>query len=163
MYSAFGDPVSTHTLATAALEVLRDLADHRGIKSPMPNPADAFPAHAAEIRKVFRAAQNFFKHADSDPTETLTFRHQATEFFLFEAVELYYLLAGDRPSVLRAFSAWFRLCWPKVFVFTEDEELRLNAVRELFRLGDRSQFFSLYCVAANKQRADSVEMQQGAT
>lgn len=158
MYFAFGDPVSIHTLATAALEVLRDLAEHRGVESPMPSPAEAFPAHAAELRKAFRAAQNFFKHADSDPTETLTFRHQATEFFLFETVELYYPLAGDRPTVLRAFSAWFRLCWPKVFVFTEDEELRLNAVRAVFRLGDRNQFFSLYCVAANEQRANSAEM-----
>ena len=68
-----GDPVPIHTLATSAREILSNLNTHRGGK-PMYFDLEVIkPEYRKELRKKFRAAQNFFKHADNDPNGILNF------------------------------------------------------------------------------------------
>lgn len=137
-----GDPVSTHTLATAALEILRDLNKHRG-GSKMLYDLDAVePQHREIVLKKFREAQNFFKHADKDPEGVVHFNPEQTVFFIFEAVETYRKLSAENPPLLRVFSLWFRTSWPEVFIFTVQEQANFALVRSLFQLSNKTKFFT---------------------
>src|SRR6266850_5234809 len=73
LYFNGGDPVSTHTLATASLEILCNLNKLRE-GSPMGSDLDTIPPeHRQKVRIAFRKAQNFFKHADDDSDAILDF------------------------------------------------------------------------------------------
>lgn len=69
------DMIAVHTLAAAALEVLRQLGASVGFKSIMFDLPDdlIIPEKRKEIVEIFRQAQNFFKHAGKDPNAEMPF------------------------------------------------------------------------------------------
>ena len=143
LYFHFGESVSIHTLATASLQILRDLMVNRGIPVPGEHAIDRFPENAKDIRRAFRKAQNFFKHADSDPAATLVFRPLCNEFFLIEAVENYHELTAERPPIMKAFQLCFKLRYPDVFVIPETDKDRLRVAAGHFAPSERTLFFTL--------------------
>src|SRR6266852_3470274 len=124
MYFNGGDPLSTHSLATAALEVLSGLNNARK-GSPMLSDLESSGAIRPDklelARRVFRGAQNFFKHADKDPEGVLDFNPEATAFYLHDAVEKYRELSKENPPIVRVFALWFRVQWTEVFHFPNGE------------------------------------------
>lgn len=67
------DPISVHTLACAAAEVLDQLCAHRGVRSVRQELLDLVRTDKRkEVSRALNAARNFFKHADTDPDEVLT-------------------------------------------------------------------------------------------
>ena len=98
LYFQFGEPVSIHALASAAAEVLADLADHAGLKPQVSwkNFVEIYgkPDKREFLMEIYRKPQNFFKHADRDPGDMITFYPKATEFVVFEACEFYFLLTN---------------------------------------------------------------------
>ncbi|HEV2691816.1 MAG TPA: hypothetical protein VG347_02870 [Verrucomicrobiae bacterium] len=150
LYFNGGDPVSTHTLAAASLQILQDLSKQRGDDTAFHNYELIKPEHRAEVRAAFRKAQNFFKHADDDAEETLDFNPEATAFYLLEAAETYMRLTAEKTAILRLFSLWFRAIWPEVFIFTEEEEQRISMVSSKFGITDKSKFFMMLLPAYTK-------------
>ena len=98
------DPVSAHTLAAAACEVLRDLAKHRGVPHPFLDGILPLipPEKRKEIRRLFKKGQNFLKHATTDPDESITMNPEFTELLLFEAARAHGALTGyETPENVR--------------------------------------------------------------
>ena len=137
MYFLGGEPVSTHTLATSALEVLSGLNNARK-GSPMLSDLECSgairPDQLKLARSVFRGAQNFFKHADKDPEGVLDFNPEATAFYLHDAVEKYREMSKENPPVMRVFALWFRVQWTEVFHFPNGEEKGLRIIRLIYSL-----------------------------
>jgi macrodomain Ter protein organizer (MatP/YcbG family) len=69
LYFHEGDPISIHTLAAAAYDVLRDVNKARDgppmIKDWMTDYVK--PESRTDLINAINAAQNFLKHADRDP------------------------------------------------------------------------------------------------
>jgi hypothetical protein len=114
LYFHEGDPVSIHTLTSAAYEVLRTL----NIGPPMIKDMLAEyirPERIKEIRDKLNEAQNFFKHADRDTDKTLDFEPKLTQFFLMDACVTYKGLSGERVPVLEVFKLWAAVTWAKEY------------------------------------------------
>ena len=147
LYFNGGDPVSTNTLATSALEIIRNVNTSRG-GSPMLSDLEAsgvIRPHKIDVaRRVFRQAQNFFKHADKDPEGVLDFNPDATAGYILDALEKYRELTGENPPVMRVFALWFRVQWTDLFIFTNGEEQNFAAVRKFYASKDKPKFFADY-------------------
>jgi hypothetical protein len=104
------DMIAVHTLATAALQVLDDLARKRGtIKRLYGQLYERFPPEQAkEIMRSIREAQGFFKHAEEKDAQdkVLKFNPETTRFHLFEAAHLAYAITGRMPPENQALLAW---------------------------------------------------------
>ena len=86
------DPVAVHTLAAAAHEILRQLAERKGI------PVGLAPAEMVavlpgmtpeEAKAALSVTAGFFKHAGRDPNDSIHFQPEINDHFLYEAVCLY--------------------------------------------------------------------------
>src|SRR5208283_4184308 len=53
------------------------------------------------------AAQNFFKHGNSDPDSAHTLDTRFTEVLLFDAVQKYARLVGQCPKTMTLYFLWF--------------------------------------------------------
>ncbi len=103
------DPVSIHTLGSAALIVLHDLG------GPLGEPAGIFDKKYYreemfdEWKRIAKKAQNFFKHADrkNDPDEILHFRPSTNDFILFDCVDTYFRQTNERTPVMDVFWRYF--------------------------------------------------------
>jgi hypothetical protein len=93
LYFQDGDPVSIHTLAFAAYDLLKGInKDKDGKPLTLEFAGLASPEDSDLKRRVITAvnsARNFFKHADKDPQETKVFRPRVNEYVIFECVEVY--------------------------------------------------------------------------
>src|SRR5688572_4863539 len=75
LYFNDGDPISLHTLAGAAYDVLRGVNRARG-GEPMIKDwvRESFqPDYRKTVDKALNEAQNFFKHADRDANDVLEY------------------------------------------------------------------------------------------
>lgn len=113
LYFHFGDPVAIHTLTAAAYNVLKDINSHRGGEQVLMKAqlAKEFirPEYQKEFIKKLNEAENFFKHANSDPEAVLKFKPRQSEFLLWEAVEIYQRLTGEITPFLHAYRGWFMM------------------------------------------------------
>ena len=113
LYFNYDDEVSIHTLSSAARNVLCDICTHRGVTHPLL--LDRLlvdlvkPEHHREFRRKFREPENFFKHADHDTEENITFNPTTTDYVLLEAVEAYTVLAGESIPELHVYRGWWQL------------------------------------------------------
>lgn len=92
------DPVAVHTLAAASHEILRQLAERKGI------PVGLAPAKMVavlpgmtpdEAKAALSVTAGFFKHAGRDPDDTINFQPEINDHFLYEAVCLYQELTNE--------------------------------------------------------------------
>ena len=116
------DPVSVHTLAAAAYQLLADLNEHRGGK-PMLRDWETMkeyivPGQEDAAKGLLRKAQNFFKHADraDDPDAILDFYPQQNVFMLWEAAVKYVQLTTEQTAPMQAIYMWFMLQHQDVFI-----------------------------------------------
>src|SRR5262245_37379835 len=116
MWFTDGDPVSTHTLAYAAHEIV-----HAVSKARDPNRPDLFfdTAYVREDRRtefnqIWRESANFFKHADRDPNGLVSFAPGMTEIFIYYAI--YGLeLCGESPlDEFTVFLLWMQISNPSL-------------------------------------------------
>jgi hypothetical protein len=107
-----GDPVSIHTLAEAAAQVLYDIrSQHGGTSLTRDSNLIREEKKKEWLSYVFRS-RNFFKHADRDANATHEFKDTFNHFSLLDATNLY-LTAKKAwtPESLLYFS-WFALSYP---------------------------------------------------
>ena len=143
LYFSMGDPVSIHTLVSAAYQVLRDLNRLHGgdpmIKDVMPNWVQLEDRPAA-IRKL-NEAENFFKHADRDHAEVLEFRQEPTELLLFDACQKYRQLTNEVLPVLAVYEAWWHLGPGAGFKLNQEYEKLRQQLRRNHPNAQRQSFF----------------------
>jgi len=107
------DFVAVHTLAAASDQVLSDMCVAKGIESPLRH--DPYFFREKAHKKWFAAlkrAENFFKHADRKPGDTLEFDAEQTMWFLFDATMLYGSLTNGLTHEATVFLCWIFLREP---------------------------------------------------
>ncbi|HXE42340.1 MAG TPA: hypothetical protein VN516_04880 [Candidatus Baltobacteraceae bacterium] len=113
------DPVSIHTLAGATYQLLADINKHRGGK-PLTTELEGLkrfviPGKEKELAKLFKEAENFFKHADRDPEGVIDFSPEINELLLWEASLKYSELTSEETSAMVAIQLWFQVKHPEYF------------------------------------------------
>jgi hypothetical protein len=82
-----GDPVSIHTLACAAYEIIHHISKKKNRPKPLIYDTDHIKD---EYRKKWEALiknpANFFKHASTDPDATIEFHPPVSELFILYSV-----------------------------------------------------------------------------
>jgi hypothetical protein len=139
-----GDPVSIHTLAAAAHQVLHDIGKGRGFPTALRNLPGVRPEAIKRLRKLVSRYENFFKHADHDADALLDFNPEATEVFLLDAVTTYESLTQEVVPILSTFKAWMFLQNPKLM----EEKAKLALDKKLdgagidFKSIPKAEFFT---------------------
>jgi len=143
LYFNYCDPVSIHTLACAAYEILLDLSDKYG---GIPMILSGY-IMKEEQRKVFcrelRKPQNFFKHGKEDYKDSIVFNPDLTQYHIFDACTKYMEITGEKPIYLIAFIGWFLADNLKIFIsneFISNIEGEVRRINETYK-GDRLQYF----------------------
>ncbi len=108
------DLIAVHTLAAASLQVFSDVGKAAGATSLLKQ-----GHYIREEKRKFwfdslNEAQNFFKHADKDPTGTLDFKPNVTPFFLLDSVLLEAKLLKGLSPASNCFLLWFYVAYPDV-------------------------------------------------
>jgi hypothetical protein len=95
------------------------------------------PERIKEWRKILYRAQNFFKHADDNSTDTLFFAPQMAQSLMLEACERYQMHAREQRPLMKLFILWLSLHEPRFFLPHIEQ---LGPDDDLIRLG-KLQFF----------------------
>lgn len=144
LYFNEADPVSIHTLAAAAHEILRNLGAMTSSPMLLERSMEQLPPELRDaIQKGMRIPQNFFKHADRDADELLDFAPGLTELALLDAIVKYMELTGEQTLLLRAYEKWFEIQKPEFWAHTSLRDLTQKAHKEFGMLG-RMDFFAQF-------------------
>jgi len=110
-----GDPVSIHTLAAAAYQVLYDLNKKRGGAPMMKDAKIIRPECVKEVHRILAKEENFFKHADQDPLKTLLFSPQGTRCIMVDAIGKYDEMSHEQRPLFRLFNFYMVFTEPRFF------------------------------------------------
>ena len=107
------DAVSIHTLASAAYQVISDICKHKGIKREIEDSQilDEMGIKG-ELLASIRRPQNFFKHADNDPTGKVQLKPLLTMCFIMASVQYLLQLRSRQSPECDVFRTWFFLRFP---------------------------------------------------
>ena len=115
------DILAVHTVASAALGILKDLAKKRGISlvgdQSIENSYKNNPPHIKEsvdlqqfkklIYSYLNNPANFLKHADRDAKSSLSIEARDTDNTLFECCNTYEELGLEGTAEMCAFATWY--------------------------------------------------------
>jgi hypothetical protein len=137
MWFLDADPISTHTLACAAYEILHAVSKKR-------NPARRrllFDSALIkeESRKLvndaLRRHANFFKHGDRDPDAVIPFDPALTQFFFTFAIAAFDECGEPSSDEFSIFKGWMR-----IQNTTALDDAARKQVEELFSIEDLNHF-----------------------
>lgn len=135
LYFSENEPVSIHTLASAAYNVIKDLNKHKKGEAMLAKEKfidNIKSEHKQEISKKINEAENYFKHADNDPEGILTnFSISITELFIYDACCTYHVLSNELPPLFKVFKSWYMLKNKEIFLFTDEVKRVLLNIGEL--------------------------------
>jgi len=136
------DPVSIHTLVAAAYQVIYDLNAHRAGSPMMFDDSCIRPEKRKYFKDLMSEYENFFKHADRDPIDTILFPPEVTCCYIIDATRKYRELANEQRPLFKLFATY--LSFQKPDIFKEDYIKQLQETTQ-GRLNDISklQFFNL--------------------
>jgi hypothetical protein len=143
------DPLSIHTLAAAAQQILVDIGNSRGIEGVMYSQETldrVRPEKRAEWLKATRAPQNFLKHADKDgPEAVLDIHLEFYELLLFDCVQLLRKLKSkdDLAREVHIYKFWFHLKRPDYLAHPLGKEMFKQFLKAGADPGDLESFLSL--------------------
>lgn len=144
LYFHDGDPVSIHTLAAAAYNVIRDVNKKRGGKKMVVKEETldfVRPEKHAEYCAMLNEAENFFKHADRDHEATLDFNPRESEVLIWDACTKYWELTGEHPGLFQVYRGWFIDNHTHLFRLTTEMEQLLARTRGATS-GGRAAYFA---------------------
>jgi hypothetical protein len=102
------DPVSIHTIANAARQVIRDFCEARGDIASFRRIDDVVkPGHVGEFWAAINRSGNFFKHGDRDPTAIHDWNEGEPEFAILFSIRWYCDLGFPPTSEMTAFMRQF--------------------------------------------------------
>jgi hypothetical protein len=70
------------------------------------------PGKEEEVSRLFRKAENFFKHANRDPEATIDFTPELNEVVLWETSIKYHELTSETTPAMGAINIWFQVGHP---------------------------------------------------
>lgn len=144
LYFSSGDPVSIHTLAAAAYNVIRDVTAKRGAE-PMMLKDQMIEYVKPEYKQMFREkvneAENFFKHADRDHEATLDFNPDMSELLILDACLQYQRLTGELPPLFLIYRGWIIANYPDIYIFPEELKRTVHATAPSVREMGRVKYF----------------------
>jgi len=109
------DPVSIHTLAAAAHQIIHDLGTKQGRATALRG-LDTIPPHLKQrVRQTLKKPENFLKHADHDQNNVLDFPPEITEGFILDAVEAYEFITKEKVPLFSTFKLWMCIHKPQIF------------------------------------------------
>ncbi|RSZ24084.1 hypothetical protein EJO66_32160 [Variovorax beijingensis] len=120
LFFAEEDPVSIHTLAESAGQVLHDVGKDLGVVSLVRDYELILPEKKRDWLAAIFKARNFFKHADKDPNGILEFRPSTNDFSLIDAVGMYSSLKQRFAPETIVFLMWFAVRYPELVVEESD-------------------------------------------
>lgn len=165
LFFGCGDPISIHTLAEAAAQVLHDLKDKFGTTSFIRDSDLICDDYKKQWLAAVFKSRNFFKHADRDGDATHEFKEELNHFSLADAVNMYlFVKKGLTPETL-LFLAWFSSAHPSMVkkdpVFSELVE-RFRSGPDAIPTGDLSSFAQcLSALRAGRLVIPGVVLQSG--
>lgn len=108
MYFNNVEPLATHTVAAAGLQIVMDLAKEKGLAVGLEEMLLSFgPEIRAQMRESMRHPQNFIKHADRGMhTDVLKYDPDTVEGFVLLACMAYDDYAGAVTPETNAFKFW---------------------------------------------------------
>lgn len=127
LFFADEEAISVHTIVAAAHGILRDLRGEFAIKiaegtelhgkgSLIKDNPLVRPEKKHMVERGLNKAQNFFKHADNDPSGELHFNAELTELLLFDACLMYQSIAGRHLREGQLFMIWYMVKYPEIFL-----------------------------------------------
>ena len=141
LYFRSDNPIAVHTLTAAAYNVLRDMALKNGDENPFIKISfvNEYPkAKQKVIRAFLNEPENFFKHADRDPNNLLSFDPEITELLLMDACAYFRDKKELRPRYYDIYKVWNGVCnddlSPEMKMFTE-------AARDAFKSKGKMEFW----------------------
>ena len=107
-----GDPVSIHTLAEAASQVLYDTRAQYGAESKIRDSDIVKPEYKKEWLASLAKSRNFFKHANKDPLAIHEFKEEFNHFSLLDAVSMYLTAKRQWTPETIVFVQWYAVTYP---------------------------------------------------
>lgn len=108
-----GDPVSVHTLACSAYQIIHDINQQIGSRDLLYDSLVFKDEYRKEVVDQLKRSYNFFKHAEKDSTKTIEFNPASTDvFIMFTSLGLE--LLGVKPDEIRgAYTIYQMITNPK--------------------------------------------------
>jgi hypothetical protein len=152
-----GDPVSVHTLAEAAAQVLYDIRGELGATSKIRDADIIRTEFKTEWMRTVLSSRNFFKHADRDATAIHEFKEEFNHFSLLDAVNMY--LSGKRvwtPETI-VFVQWYAWTYPAHVQKGTDFALLVDRHRAR-HVGTAAEYIALCAQAIEQLRSSRVAL-----
>ena len=136
MFFGDEDPVSIHTLAEAAAQVLNDIGDKYGAKSIFRDSDKIREEKMKEwLGHIFKS-RNFFKHANRDKDELHEFKDEFNDFSLLDAINMYTTIKQKWVPETLVYLAWFAVAHPNLMKDGTDWSKMFEAARQDGNLPD---------------------------
>lgn len=143
-----GDPVSIHTLACSAYQIIDDINHRNRGKELIYDSLVIKDEYRREYIAKIKADYNFFKHADKDANDNICFEPDNTPyFFLFSCLGLE--MFGIKHKLPRmAFLAYFALLKPELLTEKGKNDYEIVEYdRSQILSNSKKEFYSNYCLA----------------
>jgi len=148
--------IAIETLIGATLGVLRDLGKDNGLVAPFHDSDRIKPEYKGEWISTLHKAQNFSKHANRDPKETLEYETRTLPYVIYEACHLYRHLASNKhlkhnqsqSAIL--YEIWFAHKYPHLLKDKEEyfNLMKIFGLTDNFSVGD----FEMFKLISEKHR-----------
>jgi hypothetical protein len=145
LYFVSENLVATHTLAAAAYNALKDIAKLEGAEHPFLKNDYIQSLPVKEQRKTIKCLndpENFFKHADRDPNNTLSFNPELTETLLMDACAYFKSSSEEKPKYYDVFKVWVGNTKDSI---PEGDDMRLlvEAFRDAWKSKGKKEFWRI--------------------
>ena len=141
------DPVSIHTLAWAAREILRVLHKSTGKKPNMPLGEQLTKLARRKFDDRLAASANFFKHSSKDSNAKHDFSPELATILMLDAVNLVLDISkGNLTGWLVFYLTYLTTISPRRFNKQYLEFVQKNIPADMLRQRSRAEFFKKFCV-----------------
>lgn len=136
MFFGEEDPVSIHTLAETAAQVLNDIGEKYGAKSFLRDSDIIREDKRKEWLGLIFKSRNFFKHADRDKDQLHEFKNEFNDFSLLDAVNMYATIKKSWVPETLVFQAWFGVAHPNLMKEGTDWSMMFETAKKDGNLPD---------------------------
>jgi hypothetical protein len=110
------DPVSIHTLASAAHDILHQLFKKRGLTGLLFDADIVVPEYRREWIEAITKHYNFFKHGRKDADKTIELRPGVNEFLLIFQIRALRQMGETLTFFEQAFMQWYFINRPEFLI-----------------------------------------------
>jgi hypothetical protein len=101
-----GDPVSSHTLACSAYQIIHDINQQKGWRDLLYDSLITKDEFRDDAKRLLKCHYNYFKHSDKDPDGTIEFNPSITEIYILFSLFGLELFGIKHNEIRGAFIIW---------------------------------------------------------